>query len=41
MAADTYCASVSDLGVVGPIHQEVRLAREGGPDALHGKMPGS
>lgn len=41
MAEDTYCASVSDFGVVGPIRQKLGTAGNGGPDALHGEMPGS
>ena len=41
MTADTYCASVTDFGVVGRIGQEAGAAGKGGPDALHGAMPGS
>jgi hypothetical protein len=41
VAADTYGAGVSDFGVVGPIRQDVGTAGTGGPDALHGQMPGS
>ena len=41
MTADTYCASVTDFGVVGPIRQEAGTAGKEGPDTLHGQMPGS